>query len=210
MGTTLKSARRIKPPPLCASDERRPLIRSLASPARRLVPAGARAIADQRRQTLLRFLHLAKFKGQARAARKVGASVTTIWRWRKRFKARGIAGLLTNASNSGRRSPFKQIRLTAAAVRKLEMLFVEHYPNRRAAWRQFANSPACPPLVARALHRSGRVPAALSAIGRVSPVKASVFMAADGGRLFAKLPSRTALTAKLYAPANFNLMEFSK
>jgi hypothetical protein len=195
-------AKGTKPVTADASDE--PSINPLAPSARRQDPAGARRL-----QTLLRYRRLQKIHGQPVAARKVGASVTTLWRWQNRLNAKGLAGLQPNTSNSGRRSPFKEIRLTAQAVRELELLHVENSSSREA-WRKFSFLPVCPPLVEKAVQRSGNVPAALAGIGRVSQVQARVFVSADGRWLFVKLPARAALTTKLSAPAKFNLMRVNK
>jgi len=174
------------------------------SAARRMV------IARQRLETLRRFSGFLKNHSTTKAARMAGSSVPTIWRWQKQLKARGLAGLLPKTSRCGRHSPFAKVRLTAAAVRELEMLHVEHAGNPRAAWQKFAKSPSCPPLIARAVQRSGKAPAPLIDIGRVGQVQARCYASTDNRRLFIKLPAKGVLTAQIAVPAKFKLVRLKK
>lgn len=170
----------------------------------------AKVIGRQRSETLLRFARLKKRHRAVKAASIVGASIPTLWRWQKQFEARGAAGLLPKNFNSGKRSPFKPLRLTAKDVRELELLTVEKNSSR-AAWLRFANSsPACPPLAARYVQRTGKAPAQLAGVGRVSLVQARCYASADGCRLFVKLPCKGTLTARLSIPPGFKLVEPAK
>jgi transposase len=167
------------------------------------------AIVARRRQTLLRFFNLKKTHSQVKASKMAGASVATLWRWRKAYQEKGVAGLRSKKFNSGRRSPFTGIRLSRQAMRELELLHVES-SNSREAWRKFSRSPACPPMVARYVQRSGRAPASLASAGRVQHVQARVFVSAVSRRIFLKLPATSALIAKLQAPAKFKFVEVKK
>jgi hypothetical protein len=187
--------------------------KSLATPARTDDPPSAQVslsavnaatIALQRRETLRRFESLLKKHPAYKAARMVGSAVTTIWRWQKIYAKRGLAGLRPKYKRCGRRSPFDLIRLTAQAVRELEQIHVEHSP--RQAWRIFANSVNCPPLVALCIRRTGKPPALLSGVGRLSPVAARCYASRDGKRLYVRLAARATLTTDLGVPGKFKLL----
>jgi hypothetical protein len=164
-----------------------------------------RAIAQHRRKMLRRFERLKKYHPSTKAARMIGASLTSLWRWKKTFARRGLIGLLPKTARCGRHSPFEKIKFTTQALHELEMFFVEHPFNPRAAWQKFANSPTCPPLIARFVQSKGRAPAPLAGIGRVSLVQARVFASADNRWLFVKLPVRGVLTAQIAVPPKFRL-----
>ena len=167
-------------------------------------PANTATVAQRRHETLRRFNRLRKHHSAAKAARIVGSSAPTLWRWQKKFAARGLAGLRPKNFKAGRRSPFAGMRLSARAQSELERLTVECSP--RAAWLHFAkHSVACPPTVARYVQRTGRAPAQFSGVGRVQPVQARVFVSADGRRIFVKLPARGTLQAQLAVPPKFKL-----
>jgi hypothetical protein len=168
-----------------------------------------KAIAIQRRETLRRFERLKKKHSATEASRLAGSSVPTLWRWQQLFQSHELAGLLPKTSRCGRHSPFKHVRFTLQAVRELELLLVEH-SNPRDAWRQFAKSPGCPPLVVRAVQRLGRAPAPLAGVGRISLVQALCYVSSDGRRLFVKLPVKGVLTAQLAVPAKFNFVRMKK
>jgi len=166
-----------------------------------------KTVAERRHETLRRYRRLLKNHTAAVAARKVGASVPTIWRWQKLVSARGVAGLQPKNFKAGRRSPFEQVRLTPQALRELELLHVEHVGNAKAAWRQFAQfNPNCPLVVASYVQRRGRPPGPLAGLGRVTGIQARCYVSADGRRLFVKPPVRGILTAKLTVPGNVNLV----
>jgi transposase-like protein len=169
-----------------------------------LSKARALAIARQRRQTLRRFIRLRKHYRLARAAQMVGASVPTLWRWHRQFKARGLAGLVPDHPGGGPPSIFAAIRFPVRAVRELERLRLET-GNPRTAWRQFAYSPDCPPIVARHVQRRGRAPALLINLGKINPVKARVFVSADRRRVYVVLPTRGVVSGRIALPANLKL-----
>jgi hypothetical protein len=166
-------------------------------------PKHSKTVAARRHETLRRFNRLRKHHSATKAARIVGSSIPTLWRWQKKFTARGLAGLKPGNFKAGRRSPFARIRLSARARHELELLILEHC-SPRAAWRHFArHSAACPPIVARHVQRHGRAPALLANFARINPVQARVFMSADARRLFVKLPARGTATARLTLPPKF-------
>lgn len=183
----------------------------LGSRPSKFIPAKKRlAIARERKSMLRRFDRLKKYHHSAKAAQIVGASLVSLWRWKKAFAARGLAGLLPATARCGRHSPFENLRFTKEALRELEMFFVEHPFNPRAAWQKFAMSPACPPLAARFVQRTGKAPAKLTGLGRVHLVQARVFASADQRRLFVKFPVRGVLMTKIAVPTKFKLARLMK
>lgn len=179
--------------------------------ASKSIPArpDAWAIARQRHATLQIFVQLKGRRGGTKAAAMVGASIPTLWRWQKKFSARGLAGLKPKPASGGRRSLFSRVRFPVAAAREIERLIVAT-GNRRAAWQQFASSPLCPPLVANRIIKKGNVTAYLDGFGRVSRVKAACFISADGKRLLVRLPCRGAITTALAVPSGFELSNPTK
>jgi hypothetical protein len=169
----------------------------------------AKAISKQRLATLVLFNRLKKRHSVAKSAAMVGASVPTLWRWQKKFAARGLAGLKPKPASGGCESPFSRVRFSNAAVREIERLTVAT-GSRRAAWRQFAGSPLCPPLVSRHVIRTGNLPACLASLGRVSQVQAACYISADGRRLLVRLACRGAISAALTVPAGFKLSNPTK
>ncbi len=185
-----------------------------AIPARQPAPAGERlfipaqrrlAIAQRRTETLKHFSKLRKRHDALKAAQMVGSSVPTIWRWQKQFKARGVAGLMPRTARCGRRSQFEPICFSKEAVQELELLRIEH-ASSRTAWRQFANSPICPPLAASAVRSLGMAPNRYADIGRIVPVHARVFASTDGRRFYVKLSGKVILLAQAVVPAKFKFM----
>ena len=168
-------------------------------------PARLKIIAQRRLETLQRFRRLVKNHGAKKAARTVGVSIPTLWRWARALAHHGESGLFPKNYKSGRRSPFSQVRLSPKAIRELELLFVEHRQTR-AAWRQFAgNNASCPPLVANYVQRFGRPPAQFTNVIKINEVKARCFISTDGRRLFVKLPAQGTIMARLTIPAGFKL-----
>ena len=160
-------------------------------------------VARQRYATLQRFKQLNEKHNVATAAAMVGASAVSIWRWRRKYEAHGMAGLRPKPASGGRRSPFQNIRLPIAALRELERLIVA-CGSAAAGWRQFASSAVCPPAVADHIKKAGNAPLCLAGFARIKKVKADCFLSADSKRLYVKLPCRGAVTAAVAVPHGFN------
>ncbi len=141
---------------------------------------------NQRHATLQRYLQLKPEIGSAKAARAVGASVATIWRWQRAYDKHGLQGLQTNYHHCGRRSPIAGVRFTVKALRQVEQLVLQT-GSVRAAWRQFATMPACPPVVARLVTGRKHLPESLARLVQLKPLQARCLMSADGRRVFVKL-----------------------
>ncbi len=175
--------------------------------ARRCDPSGARvkissrqliSFAEQRFEALQKFQYLRKRHGSVKAAAMVGASVPTLWRWKKKLDARGKIALRPQKPNGGRKSPFGHLRLSIPAARRIELLTVQN-GNSRAAWKQFAADPICPPIIARYILQHGVPPTRFSHLGRVNRIQAECFVSADGRRLLVRLPETGARTIPLHA-----------
>ncbi len=190
------------------------LVRFAPQTARQADPSGAqfliskarfKTVIERRHETLRRFQRLRKTKSAAAAARIVGSSLPTLWRWQKRLAAKGVSGLAPR-NKPGRPATFARINLSTRALREIELLILElNSPN--AAWRQFARSSAlCPPAVATYVQRHGKAPTLLAGLGRIAPVQARVFVSSDRRRAFIKLAGKGTLSAQLKVPAKFNLV----
>ena len=172
--------------------------RNAPSDARLLISLSA--IARQRLATLQRFLNLQGTHSAAKAAGLVGSSVVTLWRWRNAYAAHGLGGLKPKAASGGKPSEFSKVRLPGAASREIERL-TGTTGNARAAWRQFAASQLCPPLVARYVIQHGKAPGRLSGVGRVMQLKADCYLSADGRRLLIRAASLGVLVVPIRAKA---------
>jgi hypothetical protein len=148
-------------------------------------------IQIQKRFSLMRRFELLKpTAGAAVAARMVGISMPTLWRWGKGFKKSGLAGLAPKYANCGRRSPLAGVRLSAKAIRQIEQCTLES-GSVWAGWKQFAKTGECPPVVAKLIQRSLRMPPFLKRIANMRPLQCKCWLAADGRRLLVKLPAKT-------------------
>jgi hypothetical protein len=150
---------------------------------------------NQRHAALQRYLQLKPEIGAAKAARAVGASVATIWRWQRAYDAQGIQGLQTKYHHCGRRSPIAGVHFTIKALRQVEQLILKT-GSVRAAWRQFATQPDCPPAVARLVTGRKHLPKSLARLVQLKPLPARCLMSADGRRVFVKLSARGTATAQ--------------
>jgi transposase len=188
-----------------------------ALPARQRDPSGARVslspgdIAMQRQATLQTFEKLAARRGVSKAAKMVGSSVPTLWRWQKAFAARGLRGLYPKTRSGGRQSAFAGLRLPFKAIREIERLAAAT-GSLAAAWRQFAGSPLCPSNVARYVQKHGKAPARLASVGWVRPVFPQCWVSADGRRLFVCRPGWKMFMIGIskFAPAGFNPSQATK
>lgn len=175
------------------------------------IPAEKRlAIARSRKSMLDRHERLKKYHSSTKAAQTIGTSLVSLWRWKKAFAARGLAGLMPKTARCGRKSPFNNLRLTKETLRILEMCHVEHPHTPRAAWQQFAALAECPPQVARAVQRKCNVPAPLAGLGRVHQVRVRAYSSADQRRLFVKLPVRGIVSAQITVPPKYKLARVMK
>ncbi len=155
----------------------------------------AHTTINQRHAALQRYLQLKPEIGAAKAARAVGASVATVWRWQRAYDKRGIQGLQTKFHHCGRRSPIAGVRFTVKALRQVERLILST-GSVRAAWRQFATMPDCPPTVARLVTGRKHLPESLARLVQLKPLPARCLMSADGRRVFVKLQARRNATAQ--------------
>ena len=160
----------------------------------------ANTTINQRHAALQRYLQLKPEIGTAKAARAVGASVATIWRWQRAYDKQGIQGLQTQYHHCGRRSPIAGVRFTVKALRHVEQLVLQT-GSVRAAWRQFAASPDCPPSVARLVTGRKHLPESLARLVQLKPLPARCLVSADGRRVFVKLPASGNATAQPKAGA---------
>lgn len=183
-------------------------LKKSAPKARRDDPSGALhfspvMIARQRLQSLKRFNQLRKTVGNKRAAKIVGSSVTTIWRWRKQV-GRGLRGLYPKPASGGRAARFALVKIPVAGQRELERLFAQGL-TINAAWRQFANHPLCPPTVSRYVATHGKAPAPLAYVGRLIPVQAESFLSADGRRVWIRIATDTSFPVSAALPSNLTV-----
>jgi hypothetical protein len=124
--------------------------------------------------------------GLSRAARETDVSRSTLWRWSCVFAANGAAGLQPHYQRSGRRSRIEGIKISAAALRELEMLVVQT-GSRKRAWRDWQKSRACPKKISRLCIQE--MPAPLARLVKLTSLQVRCFASADGRRLFLKLPA---------------------
>lgn len=123
--------------------------------------------------------------GTKRAARAVGRSAVTLWRWDRAFRSGGLAALRPRFTETGRRSKVASVRLNGEAVSELESLFVQM--GRDRAWRQFIQSPTCPPELAGSGLRTLPAPVARQVKLTALPVRSRAFISADGKRVLATI-----------------------
>lgn len=154
----------------------------------------------QRLTALQRYLQLRPQIGSAKAARAVGASVATIWRWQRAYDEHGSQGLRTHFDRCGKTSPIKGVRFTVKALRQVERLILET-GSVAAAWRQFATRPDCPPRVAQLVTSRKQISQALVRLVQLKPVAARCLVSADGRRMFVKLPAAGSAKGKREAGA---------
>lgn len=96
---------------------------------------------------------LAAGSSRARAARRVGSSLATLWRWQSRFAENGYHGLV-RAKNPGRKSALAKLGFTSEQMREL-MARVEGLSldteSTVTALRLFAHSDECPEALANVI-----------------------------------------------------------
>jgi hypothetical protein len=112
------------------------------------------------------------------AARQVGAAIASLWRWRRRWREFGLAGLEPRRNNG--RPPFTARfanELTPAVIGRVQRLALAH--GLAQAWRLFAASSHCPPRLAQALARRKQIPPTLLVHSRLSRLRATVHRGVD-------------------------------
>jgi len=89
---------------------------------------------------------------KAAAAKLVGESYTTIWRWKRAYKERGFAGLYPSTDKCGRKSEVERLRDRGidvdAILAKVKGINLDT-ESTTAALRLYANSDDCPEDLAR-------------------------------------------------------------
>ena len=146
-----------------ASDHRRPLS-----------PQDARTLIAVQKLAQLRRFDQFTLQGysQPEAAQMLGASVTTLWRDRKKFDEAGLTGLKPLTGNCGRKSTLDKLHVSKAVLRTVEHLALQHGCSIVAAWRRFARTPGCSPKLAALIRKS--VPPSLLAATKLTDVRVRV------------------------------------
>gem|GEM_PF-3790950 len=82
-------------------------------------------------------------KSKKQAAKEVGESVTTIWRWRKAFAEDGFNGLLPETDKCGRPSTLKKLGIDQETINQIRGLNLDTN-STTTALRLFAQTDKCP------------------------------------------------------------------
>jgi hypothetical protein len=87
-----------------------------------------------------------------KAAKRVGVSRPTLWRWQKRFEAEGFNGLLPDTDECGRKSVLEKLGLApeSETILKIQAINLDT-ESSTAACRLFANSDQCPEELAQVI-----------------------------------------------------------
>ncbi len=88
------------------------------------------------------------------AARQLGESRSTIWRWQQRFGQKGFTGLIPDTNNCGRKSELERLGLSAGDLQKLldeTRGFNLDLNSTISALRLFAHSDRCPEQLAKVI-----------------------------------------------------------
>ena len=166
-------ARRARPP---GSRRQSPFLLAERGDCRPISPELSLA-ARQRLNQIERYLGLVRSgNNQTNAARQVGFSRSAAFRWIKRYEANGLAGLAPQLH--GRRPLVSQCGVTADVLQKLCRAVVAA-GNIPRGFRIFAQSPACPPPLARVIRRSKAIPASLRHLVALQPVHFTGLRAGD-------------------------------
>jgi len=109
----------------------------------------------QRRSHLLNRVAALKAAGlsEARAARKVGLSVQSLWRWRTRR-------IVPNTHLCGVRSTLEKLQVPQIVLRRVRALQLAGR-TPAAAWREIAKDRTCPPHIADYLRTARTLPPSL-------------------------------------------------
>jgi len=137
--------------------------------SRRSISPDRELAARQRRTQIERYRNLVRAgTNQTNAARQVGFSRSSAFRWIKRLEAGGLAALAPQAH--GRRPLADQCGLTADVLQQLcrAVVAVGNIPR---GFRMFARSPQCPPPLARIIRRSPSIPGSLRSLVALQPIQ---------------------------------------
>lgn len=110
-------------------------------------------IAEANRRLAILTTHralLASGSTAPEAARKVGESIATLWRWNKRFRAEGYEGLIPSTDKCGRKSMLAKLGLTQDEIDRVRGINLDTQSNT-TAWRLYAQSDECREDVARVI-----------------------------------------------------------
>jgi hypothetical protein len=104
--------------------------------------------AERRLGVLIEFSKLVSQGNSPRmAARTVGESRATIWRWQKRYEASGFNGLIPKTRNCGRLSAAEKVGLAEEEIKAVQGIHLDTDSNT-SALRVFAQSDRCRPELA--------------------------------------------------------------
>lgn len=106
------------------------------------------AEANRRHEILQAFdALLARGLSKAKAVKQLGESYVSIWRWKKRFEARGYNGLIPDTDRCGRKTVFEKLGITQEQIQQIinEVQGINlDVKSVTGALRLFANSDRCP------------------------------------------------------------------
>jgi transposase-like protein len=151
-------------------------------------PATRASITARQRFHLLERYNTARASGQTAtaAARDLGSSATTLWRWHRALSQGGLPALAPQTARCGRTSVAETAGLDAAAIEIVRRLAVA-LASATLAWSAFAGLPQCPPKLARKIRRAKTIPPSLR---NLAPVRRRKIQVRDcGGNLMLDVQS---------------------
>jgi hypothetical protein len=112
---------------------------------------GRLAEAERRLAVLTAFLQeVSNGASPRRAAKALGESRVTLWRWEQRYRKEGFEGLIPATENCGRTPWLKKLGMTEDEIRQVQALHLDTGSNTTAL-RLFAQSDRCRPELAAAI-----------------------------------------------------------
>jgi hypothetical protein len=123
----------------------------------------------QRRQRILDLvtgLRAARWS-EAKAAKFVSASTSSLWRWRR--------CIVPQWNKCGRSSIFDTFKITPNLISKVQKLKIAGLSNQNA-WRALADIPSCPKDLAAYLRLAPAIPPKFFAASRLTKIRATVFL----------------------------------
>jgi hypothetical protein len=112
---------------------------------------------------------------EVKAAKMVGTSPPTLWRWRRR--------IVPATDRCGRKSPIARFTISDRLISKVQKLRVAGCSNPRA-WRALADDPNCPKDLAEFLRTMPAIPKSLAVASRLTKVRTVVLV----GKNFTHIP----------------------